>query len=72
MKEIEFKVTIDEANLILEALGNLPFAKVYALVGKLQTQASAQLDQPEPLEADAAKAPEAAVSIGGGGKSGAD
>ena len=34
MKEINLQLTIDEANLILEALGNLPFIKVYALIGK--------------------------------------
>jgi hypothetical protein len=43
MKEIHFTVTIDEANLILEGLGHLPFAKVYQLVGKLQEQARQQV-----------------------------
>jgi hypothetical protein len=43
MRELEFRVTIDEANLILEGLGNLPFAKVYALVTKIQEQASRQV-----------------------------
>ena len=43
MKDINLKVTIDEANLILEALGNLPFNKVYALIGKMQEQARQQL-----------------------------
>jgi hypothetical protein len=43
MKEIELRLTIDEANLILEALGNLPFIKVYALIGKIQDQAGHQL-----------------------------
>jgi hypothetical protein len=44
MKEIHFTVTIDEANLILEGLGHLPFAKVYQLVGKLQEQARQQVN----------------------------
>jgi hypothetical protein len=59
MKEIELKVTIDETNLILEALGNLPFARVYSLVAKVQAQAREQLDQTEPLEpgAETAKTP---------------
>jgi hypothetical protein len=43
MKAINLHVSIDDANLILEALGNLPFAKVYALIGNLQAQASQQL-----------------------------
>jgi hypothetical protein len=48
MKEINLKLTIDEANLILEALGNLPFARVYALIGKIQQQASQQLNDDNP------------------------
>lgn len=43
MQEIKLTVTIDEANLILDALGNQPFNKVFALIGKIQQQASAQL-----------------------------
>jgi len=42
-QEITLTITTDETNLILEALGNLPFVKVYALIGKIQNQASAQL-----------------------------
>ena len=44
MKDVTFTVTIDEANLILEGVGLLPFAKVYLLVGKLQEQAKQQLN----------------------------
>jgi hypothetical protein len=44
MKELNLRLTIDEANLVLEGLGNLPFAKVYALVAKIQGQASEQLN----------------------------
>jgi hypothetical protein len=44
MKELNVRLTIDEANLVLEGLGNLPFAKVYALVAKIQGQASQQLN----------------------------
>ncbi len=43
MKEINFTVTIDEANLILRGIGLLPFAEVYQLVAKLQQQAGQQL-----------------------------
>lgn len=45
MQEIKLQVTIEEANLILEALGNLPFARVYGLIGKIQEQAGQQLHQ---------------------------
>jgi hypothetical protein len=47
MQELNLKVTIDEANLILEALGQMPFAKVYEIVGKIQEQASQQLNGQE-------------------------
>ncbi len=43
MRELQLSLTIDEVNLILEAVGNLPFHRVYALVGKVQQQASQQL-----------------------------
>jgi hypothetical protein len=43
MKEIELKLTTEETNVILEGLGNLPFARVYALVAKIQAQASEQI-----------------------------
>ena len=45
MQEINLRLTIEEANLILEGLGNLPFGKVYALVGKIQDQAGQQLNR---------------------------
>jgi hypothetical protein len=47
-QEINLTVTVDEANLILEGLGNLPFSKVYALVGKIQDQAGRQLNLNNP------------------------
>lgn len=43
MQEITLKLSLEEANLVLEGLGNLPFAKVYALVAKIQAQAGEQL-----------------------------
>ncbi len=45
MKNITLQMTTDEANLILEALGNLPFVKVYSLIGKIQEQARQQLNE---------------------------
>lgn len=47
MRELTFTVNIDEANLILEGLGNLPFVSVYGLVAKIQRQVRAQLSGPE-------------------------
>lgn len=43
MTDIQLRLSIDELNLILEGVGNLPFARVYALVGKIQSQAAEQL-----------------------------
>jgi hypothetical protein len=43
MPDIQLRLTLDELNLILEGVGNLPFARVYALVGKIQAQAAEQL-----------------------------
>jgi len=50
MKNINLQLSIEEANLILEALGNLPFSKVYVLIAKIQEQASQQLNEGEPSD----------------------
>ncbi len=47
-----FELTLDEANLILKALGKLPFEQVFELIGKLNQQANKQLvenSEEEPL-----------------------
>jgi predicted homoserine dehydrogenase-like protein len=46
-QDIALSVSIDEANVILEALGALPFARVYTLIAKIQTQAAQQLKAAE-------------------------
>ena len=60
MKELKFNLTVDDTNTILEALGNMPFAKVYGLIEKIQQQAQQQMQsegqqvqmpQPEATEA---------------------
>lgn len=43
MHDINLSLAVEEVNLILEGLGNLPFARVYALVGKIQEQAAQQI-----------------------------
>ncbi|MEB3265925.1 MAG: hypothetical protein VKN13_04850 [Cyanobacteriota bacterium] len=40
---IQFELSIDDVNLILDALGDRPFKTVFALVARLQTQARSQL-----------------------------
>jgi hypothetical protein len=48
MKDISLTLTIEETNLVLEALGNLPFARVFAAIGKIQEQARQQLSNDTP------------------------
>lgn len=45
---IQLELTVEETNLILEALGALPFARVYALIGRIQEHARRQLAEPAP------------------------
>lgn len=42
-KELEFKVSIEETNIILNALGEQPFEQVAKLINKLATEAQVQL-----------------------------
>ena len=44
-QDIGLQLSADEINLILEGLGGMPFVKVYALIGKIQQQASGQLNK---------------------------
>lgn len=44
MEKVKFEVTLDEAKKIFEALGKLPFAEVYELIGKLNDQANQALN----------------------------
>ncbi|MGI8331307.1 hypothetical protein ACRYCC_15180 [Actinomadura scrupuli] len=39
---ITLELTIPETNLVLEALGALPYARVYELINKIHQQAEAQ------------------------------
>ncbi|MBL7803978.1 MAG: hypothetical protein JNL02_09605 [Saprospiraceae bacterium] len=41
--ELVLRISIEEANIILEGLGELAFKKSYALVNKIQYAASVQL-----------------------------
>ncbi len=43
MKEITLKLSVDEANNILQALGSLPYIQVHQLIQKIQIQAGTQL-----------------------------
>jgi len=43
MSAIPLNLTLEETNLVLEALGQLPYARVYLLIQKIQQQASEHL-----------------------------
>jgi hypothetical protein len=53
---IELKLTIEEVNQILAALGTQPYQDVYALVNNIQQQAQSQLqnDSDGPNQAERA------------------
>lgn len=44
MNDIRFNLTLNEANLVLKALGNLPYYEVFKLVDKIQAQANLQIN----------------------------
>ncbi len=43
MNPIQLSLTLDEVNLVLEALGELPYARVHGLIAGIHTQATSQL-----------------------------
>jgi hypothetical protein len=47
MQTIQLTISLEEANLILDALGQQPFRSVYELIGKIQQQANEQLADDE-------------------------
>lgn len=50
MTDIRLELTLDETNLILEALGKEPFVKVHGLISKVRQQAQRCLEPPpEPV-----------------------
>ena len=54
MPDIQLRLSIDDLNLVLEGVGNLPFAKVYALVARIQAQAAEQIQSAQAAQAAAA------------------
>jgi hypothetical protein len=43
MKEFKLELSLNEVNLILKALGDLPYSQVTELVAKIHAQAKEQL-----------------------------
>lgn len=46
MQDITLTLSIQEANLVLQALGNAPYATVFELIEKIKAQAQAQISPP--------------------------
>ncbi len=46
MSKIALELHVEEINLILEALGNLPFIRVHELISKIHQQAAPQVNKP--------------------------
>ncbi|MCB9761847.1 MAG: hypothetical protein H6739_18600 [Alphaproteobacteria bacterium] len=44
MSQLKLTLSVDEVNTILEALGNMPYAKVYQIIVGIQRQAQEQLN----------------------------
>jgi len=57
MQEIKLNLAVEDVNVVLEALGNLPFARVYELVGKIQGQAAEQIKASNVSRMETAAAP---------------
>jgi hypothetical protein len=55
---IKIELTLDETNAVLQALGNMPYAQVVALVENIKNQAIPQVPAPEtaPMPASDAEA----------------
>jgi hypothetical protein len=47
MTTIQLSLTLEETNTVLEALGQMPYARVYLLIAKIQQQATTRLHQDE-------------------------
>ncbi|HEY0737443.1 MAG TPA: hypothetical protein VGD69_21170 [Herpetosiphonaceae bacterium] len=45
MQPVQLSLSLNEVNTVLEALGQMPYIKVYQLIGKIQQQAQEQLQQ---------------------------
>ena len=52
MKQLSLKLTLDEVNQVLEALGQQPYVKVHGLIEKIQQQGTGQLREEQSQAAD--------------------
>ena len=45
MRLFQLNLSLEETNLVLGALGEMPYARVYQLIAKIQQQTAEQLPQ---------------------------
>jgi hypothetical protein len=45
MNQIQLALTLDEVNVVLDALGRRPFARVHHLIAKIHQQAGSQINE---------------------------
>lgn len=45
---IKLELSLEEVQLVVNALGNLPFGQVEAVIGNIRNQAVAQMNPPAP------------------------
>lgn len=53
---ITLKFELDEVNVILNSLGNMPYAQVFKVIQKLQEQAAPQVQAAQQQEKETGKA----------------
>ena len=49
-QQVKLELSIKEINVILQSLGQMPFAQVVEVIQKVKTQAESQLQQPQAAE----------------------
>lgn len=52
MQNLKLELSLDDCNLVLEALGQQPYVRVYALITRLQEQARRQVAAREQAQQD--------------------
>lgn len=45
MKQVNLKLSVNEVNMVIKALGQFPYNQVYETVNKIHAQASEQVQQ---------------------------
>lgn len=57
MNNIQLMLSLEEVNILLNALGNQPYTQIQPLIAKIQTQGSTQLQTAQNKQAAIPKTP---------------